>query len=121
MDNNDLTNLEETRELIALQKQEQELKAKELIIHEQEIKIQANYASEALQAQLNDRNAERKYNSKLQFMYLFVITLIIVVLLSFLSFALYLGYAKLVFEAMQILISVGVGAIGGYGYGISKK
>jgi len=113
--------IEQTAELLKIQKQELELKIKELNIQQQEITTQAKYAEQVLQAQINDRNNERQHIRKMQIIYMVVLVVLVMFVMLFLVYSLKLGYANNAFTIIKDIFKVAVGAISGYGYARFKN
>lgn len=107
---------ETVNRMLATQAKDQELKARELEIRQQELKAQAAFAHSMLEAQVADRGSERTHIASLQLHRMIGIGIGMVLLLIFLSYAMYLGHGTLVFEFAKLLVSAIVGAFGGYGY-----
>lgn len=106
--------------MLATQAKDQELKARELEIRQQELKAQSTFAHSMLEAQVADRGSERTHIARIQLHRMIGISIGLVLLLLFLSYAMHLGHGDLVFEFAKLLVSAVVGAFGGYGYRAHK-
>jgi hypothetical protein len=112
---------ETVNKMLTTQAKDQELKARELDIRQQELKAQAQFAHSMLEAQVADRGSERTHVAKVQGRRLIVVLIVLALVLAFLGYAMYLGQAPLVFEFAKMLVSALVGAFGGYGYKAQKE
>lgn len=102
--------------MLATQAEDQKIKVRELEIRQQELRAQAEFAHKMLQAQVGDRSDERKHIKTLQTQRFVASGVVLLVMILFLGFGLWLGYADQVFEFAKILASALIGAFGGYGY-----
>ena len=106
--------------LLDAQARDQELKARELAIRQEELKAQSEFAHKMLAAQVGDRQGERTHISKLLVIKLAASGAVLILLLGFLAYGLYLGKDAIVMDTIKILLSTIVGAFGGYGYRAHK-
>lgn len=106
--------------MLDAQSRDQELKARELVIRQEELKAQADFAHKMLAAQVGDRQGERTHVSKLLAIKLAASGVALVLLLGFLGYGLYLNKDAIVIDTIKIVLSTVVGAFGGYGYRAHK-
>lgn len=106
--------------MLDAQARDQELKARELVIRQDELKAQSEFAHKMLAAQVGDRQGERTHVSRLLVIKLSATGAALVLLLGFLGYGLYLGKDAIVMDTIKIVLSTVVGAFGGYGYRAHK-
>jgi len=106
--------------MLDVQARDQDLKARELVIRQDELKAQSEFAHKMLAAQVGDRQGERTHISKLLVIKLAATGAALALLLSFLGYGLYLGKDAIVMDTIKIVLSTVVGAFGGYGYRAHK-
>lgn len=102
--------------MLSTQAKDQEIRVRELDIRHQELRAQADFAHKMLDAQVSDRAGERQHIKTLQTQRFVASGVVLLVMILFLGFGLWLGYADQVFEFAKILASALIGAFGGYGY-----
>lgn len=103
---------ETLRELLAVQKQELVLRAKEVERDHAEINHNQSVAKQSIEAQERDRKHEREEQTKRQKTHQNFLLLAIVLALAFAAYCLYTGQAVLVLDLVKVVF----GFLGGMGY-----
>lgn len=106
--------------LLAVQERELVLRNQELEVTKQDNKNVHEYAIAALQANTNERESERKYNSTREKYRYFFGSLTIFLLVILFCVALFLNKDQIVIEIIKAILFVSSGAIGGYALGKKK-
>ncbi|WP_448172751.1 hypothetical protein [Rhizobacter fulvus] len=108
--------------MIAQQSTEAGLRSQELSIRKQELDYQSKHASDILGAQERDREAVRTHARKVGRDKLIFAGIGLVALLAFAIWGLTMNKDAVVKEILQMVISAGLGAAGGFGAGrLGKK
>ena len=105
-----------------------ELQQKELVLREKEFeneqlkdKYDFDFAKSAMQAEVADREAERKLKKSQTKTLIFSFLACVVLLLSFFCYCLYLGKDQIISEIIKIILYGGSGSLGGWAVGSKKK
>lgn len=106
---------------LEIQGQELVMKSKELDIKQQNDNNMLEYSKAALQANKEDRQAERVHAAKISSSRNRFTLAAIICILVFVSYALYLDKDQIVMEALKAVLYIGVGGLGGYSYAKTKK
>lgn len=101
---------------------------KDLLLRSQELELKKqsdnnsyNYSLQALEANKEDREANRTYYKTIIKATYWFSGLIIFAFFIFLSYALFLGKEKIVMEIIKAILYIAAGAMGGYGFGKRKS
>ena len=109
------------RKLIDQQSTEASLRSQELAIRKQELDYQSKHASDILGTQERDREAGRTHTRKMGRDKLFFAGVVIVMVVFFAVWGLYMNKDSVVKEILQMVISAGLGALGGFGAAKTRK
>jgi len=106
---------ETVNRFLTAQAKEQEIKIRELEIRQREVNAQADFAQKMLKAQVGDRESERNHEHRLYKMRLLFGGLILFILLIFLGFTVWRGFAQEALDLAKTAITYVLAAVGGYG------
>ena len=114
-------NKETVDQLIQLQFTELGNRKSEIQLRHEELKYNSLHAEKILDAQVKDREDERKFELKKGHSKLCFYAFCIVVLTSLIAYGIYLGKDAFVTDVIKILSGLVTGAIGGYGFRVIKE
>lgn len=106
-----------------LQSTEIGLRAKELDIRMRELDNAHKYSERALDAQVQDRDMERRHNRRAQYAFYGVVAFLFVLLAAVLCFSMYIGKDEIAKDVMKSVALILPSVIGGYyaGKAAAKK
>ncbi len=104
-----------------LQTQELNLRAREMDLRLQELNNAHNFSEQALSAQLQDREAERRHQRGEQHSWYVFVGLLVLVLLTAMLTSLYLDKEEFARELLKALLYVAPAGAGGYFYGRNRE
>lgn len=103
--------------LISVQERELLLRTDEISLRKQSDSNAHDFAKASLAANLQDREANRKYYKSVITYRLIALVIVILLVAVFLSLALFLNKDQIVMEVVKVIIYLLVGGAGGYAWG----
>lgn len=119
-DPNDPSSKELVQKFLDVQVQEIEIRKKELDVNQHYDDNNLNYAKEALKAQKEDRECERAYRHRTIKLFFIFGSIILLILVGFLVFAVMYGKEDLAMKVIEMVIVFAGGSAGGYAVGRHK-
>lgn len=103
------------KDLVANQTRDLELRAQELDLQRQQDNHSFAFSQNALNAQLEDRNEQRKYETSLLKIRVFLIIVLFMLIASVIVFCLWKDKDTVAMEIIKALVYICSGGLGGYG------
>jgi hypothetical protein len=103
------------KDLVANQTLDLELRAQELDLQRQQDNHSFAFSQNALKAQLEDRNEQRKYEKSLLKIRVFLVVALFLIIASVILFCLWKDKDTVAMEIIKALVYICSGGLGGYG------